>query len=298
MKAHLLLFALAVAACEPSAEPSTPSVQQALVPAFGSREAVTITGYTGNAMEPFLSRDGQTLFFNNLNSAPENTNLHYATRVNDVSFTYQGEVGGVNTTELEGVPSMDAAGRFYFTSPRSYTTSLRAIYSGQYSAGSVSGLSLVAGDFPRLQPNYVNMDAEVSASGERLYVTDALFTGGSVPAEADIRIAQRHGTSFNLLSNWASIMATVNTPALEYAPCTSADELQFYFTRATVATSSFGIYVASRTSIASAFGPATLIGSATGPVQEAPTISPDGRLLYYHALDGGVFRLFLLRRTN
>ena len=42
---------------------------------FGQPVKVEMIGYTGNIMEPFVSRDGTILLFNNLNAAPENTNL-------------------------------------------------------------------------------------------------------------------------------------------------------------------------------------------------------------------------------
>lgn len=39
--------------------------------AFADPERVTIQGYDGDAMEPFLSRDGRFLLFNNRNDPPE-----------------------------------------------------------------------------------------------------------------------------------------------------------------------------------------------------------------------------------
>ncbi len=93
---------------------------------FSDPAEVTISGYSGDAMEPSISRDGNVLFFNNLNS-PElpggminDTNIHYAIRNSDVNFQYMGEVIGANTddtsesNELEGVPSIDNNSKFYF----------------------------------------------------------------------------------------------------------------------------------------------------------------------------------------
>src|ERR1700704_4977085 len=79
-------------------------------PEFGEPIKVTVNGYSGNLMEPFLSRDGTILLFNNLNGLPENTNLHWATKINDTTFLYKGEISGVNTTFLEGVPTLDSTG--------------------------------------------------------------------------------------------------------------------------------------------------------------------------------------------
>ena len=76
---------------------------------------MTIEGYSQDAMEPFISPDGNYLFFNNSNSLPQ-TNLYYATRIDDVTFQFQGEIGGANATGLNAVPSMDVNNIFYFVS--------------------------------------------------------------------------------------------------------------------------------------------------------------------------------------
>nr|HQU77731.1 hypothetical protein [Chitinophagales bacterium] len=48
-------------------------------PTYGPEIPVTVAGLTFDAMEPFLSPDGNTLFFNSLN-AGGNTNLYQAER--------------------------------------------------------------------------------------------------------------------------------------------------------------------------------------------------------------------------
>jgi hypothetical protein len=60
-------------------------------------------------MEPFISLDGNTLFFNSLNSGG-NTNLYYATKVNDSTFNYVGLVGGTydpSPNHLDAVASIN-----------------------------------------------------------------------------------------------------------------------------------------------------------------------------------------------
>jgi hypothetical protein len=64
-------------------------------PVYGDEIKVFISGYADHAMEPFLSPDGNTMFFNNLNSG-DSTRLHYAARVDDSTFTYMGLVSGAN----------------------------------------------------------------------------------------------------------------------------------------------------------------------------------------------------------
>ncbi len=57
---------------------------------FGNPQRVTIQNYNDHAMEPFITRDGRYLLFNNLNQPSVNTNLHYAGRIDDVTFEYMG----------------------------------------------------------------------------------------------------------------------------------------------------------------------------------------------------------------
>src|SRR5262249_29208167 len=82
--------------------------------AFGNPERVTIRGYNDHAMEPFITRDGRYLFFNNSNDPSTNTNLYYGERIDDVTFEFKGEIAGINTRALEAVPTMDRNGNLYF----------------------------------------------------------------------------------------------------------------------------------------------------------------------------------------
>jgi hypothetical protein len=84
-------------------------------PSFGSEIEVTINGLLFDAMEPFLSPDGNYLIFNNLNDGI-NTKLYYATKINDSTFNYAGELTGTNQTtapHLDAVAGMDTNGNFY-----------------------------------------------------------------------------------------------------------------------------------------------------------------------------------------
>jgi hypothetical protein len=80
---------------------------------FGQAQKVDIIDYDDHIMEPFLSKNGMILFFNNLNHPSVNTNLHFATKINDSVFQYNGELKGVNTEFLEGVPTMTNSNILY-----------------------------------------------------------------------------------------------------------------------------------------------------------------------------------------
>ena len=83
---------------------------------------ITINGYTIDAMEPFISPDGNTLFFNSINDG-NNTKIYYATKVNNTTFTFEGELDGANESkaaQLNAVADLDALNNFYWTSVRDY----------------------------------------------------------------------------------------------------------------------------------------------------------------------------------
>lgn len=180
-------------------------------------------------MEPSISRDGRFLFFNNSNDPTVNTNLHYAERIDDLTFQYRGEIGGVNTSALEGVASIDGNGVFYFVTTRSYAQTLSTIYRGNFSNGAVSAVEIVPG-VSSMVAGMVNFDAEISPDGTTLYFADgqaaAVPTGFS---SADIHIGQRQGAGFARSADSAAVMARVNTAALEYAPAISASQLDLLY---------------------------------------------------------------------
>jgi Tol biopolymer transport system component len=258
---------------------------------FANPERVTITGYSQDAMEPFISLDGKYLFFNNSNDPKVDTNLFYATRVDDLTFQFQGEIGGVNTTALDAVASMDSNNKFYFVSTRSYDQTFSTIYWGDFSNGTVSNVALVPGISKR-KAGHVNFDAGISPDGNTLYFVDSFFAGGQ-PQNASISIAKREGDRFARLKDSAKIMRKINTAALNYAPCPSASGLEFFFTR--LDPGGPAIYMASRAATSKPFGTPARIEAITGFV-EAPTLSPDQKSLYYHKNENGVFVIYRVTR--
>jgi hypothetical protein len=231
----LLLVVLAMFACKQteslgSATPQRLPGRSIEPPLFTHPERVTIRGYVGDAMEPFITRDNQYLLFNNSNAISVNTDLMYAERIDDLNFQYKGEIQGVNTAELDAVPSMDLHNNFYFVSTRSYADTRSTIYRGQFAEGVVSDVGLVS-RISRNEMGMLDFDAEISPDGATLYFVDGRFGTGSIPEAADIVFAGWNGTGFERLANSALLLERVNTPALEYAPAISADGLELFFTR-------------------------------------------------------------------
>ena len=264
---------------------------------FGQPVKVKMIGYNGNIMEPFVSRDGSTLLFNNLNAAPENTNLHWAAKINDTTFLYKGEIAGINTSDLEGVPTLDNAGNLYFVSTRNYANTLSTLYQCNFFNGIATNVQLING-VSRLQVGSVNFDIEVSADGQLIYFVDSQFDQTLNPATADLVVAKKSNTGFQRLLNSDAVMKNVNSQALEYAACISVDQLELYFTRLEVpftAASSPEIFVSTRQNVNEAFGTPSKIQSITGFV-EAPTIAADQKTLYFHKKENNNFVLYLVRK--
>jgi Tol biopolymer transport system component len=287
------LFCAAASGCGGSSG-SVPISATATYDAFANPTSVAITGYSGDAMEPFISKDGQYLFFNNRNDPSVNTDLFFATRVDDATFTFLGPVPGAIGPTLDAVASLDTFGNLYFVSTRSYSTSLSTVYSGAFTAAGVGAVSVVPG-VSQQKSGIVNFDAEISGDGQTLWFDDGDYSTGSLTA-ASIVIAQKSGASFVRLANSAALLATMNNGDLNYAPSISVDGLELFFTRVSaVAGATPGIYRATRADASSAFGAPELVTGAIGFV-EAPSLSADGRLLYFHKLVNGTFVIQVVRR--
>lgn len=282
------------------------AVAAAVGPAdFDAPVAVEIVGYDDHAMEPFVSRDGAWLFFNNRNQPTDQTDLHVASRIDARRFRYIGPLEGANSDELDGVPSMDEEGRFYFISPRAYDETRNTLWRGRFAAGAVSGVEQLEGDASRNRPLWLNMDAEISADGRTLYFVENRWRLlGRGPRSSDILVARRDDSgAFLRLPDAEKILERINTDLLEFAPAVSADERTLYFTRVDRdalrqgAEEGFGIFVATRGSRDVPFGPPQRIDAINGYV-EAPSVSPDGCALYFHRLEDGIFRIRMARRSG
>ena len=285
----------ALAGCGGSSSPgggSTPAPYTTFV----NSVPVTIAGYAGDAMEPFISKDGQYLFFNNRNDPSIDTQLYYASRVDDRTFTFLGPVPGVNGPALDAVASLDGLGNFYFVSTRSYAATLSTIYSGQFSSGGVGNVAPVSG-VSLNRAGAVNFDAEISADGQTLWFDDGEYSATGALQAAGIAIAGRQGAGFVRRADSAALLATVNAAGLNYAPSISADGTELFFTRLDSASSGAqsSIYRATRPDPGSPFGPPALVAAASGFV-EAPSLSGDGHFLYFHKLVNGSFVIHRLQR--
>ncbi len=254
-----------------------------------------VIGYDDQIMEPFISPDGKFLFFNNENDPATDTNIHYAERTGTLSFKYLGKLPGVNDKTLDGVPSMDNDGHFYFTTMRDYSKNMNSLYTGMFNGSGVLDVRPVAGHITPKEPGQINMDTGISPDGKTMYISRAHFKNHvPVPATSDLMIAHLAADGFEMDPASAEILKNVNTDELEYAPAISADGLRLFFTRSAGA---YGlrILVATRESVHEPFGVAKLIKTINGFV-EAPTLTLDGKELFFHKKIGGKLRLYRVER--
>lgn len=270
-------------------------------PTFGPEKTVTITGNTLDAMEPFISADGNTLFFNSLNNGTT-TSLYYATRVNDTTFTFVGQVNGVNnlTPHLDAVASMDSANTFFWVSTRNYPTVFENYQRGSYSTGSVTKAGRVIGNFYVYSPGWLIMDAAINYDGTLLIYCNAWFNNcGGLPCKARLGIAQKvNDSTFNKITTSEQVLANINDSTyIVYAPEITKDGLELYFTRIKNGTTLTEICVSVRPSLTGVFSLPKVIYSNQPEIPEAATIVPDKSRIYYHKKPGSLFKIFMRYRT-
>jgi len=285
--------AFSLTQCSPSFS-QNPLPSPRLNPALGTEQSVlfsdprpvTIQGYNDiAAMEPFISRDGKYLFFNNSNEKPgTDTMIYYATRIDDLTFKIAGAVEGIHAPGViapevdAAAPSMDNAGNFYLSTNRDYKRDLPLIYSGHFRDGVVTGLAPVSG-LRRSQPRWFTMDGEISADWKTFYCSENV-AGDRVSLL--MAAAKNADGSFTRLPNSDELFKNINNGDMNYAPAISRDQLELFFTRVNPKSpETSGIYLSRRSSVAAAFGIPQLVVSAVDGFAEAPSISPDGRHLYY-----------------
>ena len=278
-------------------------------PSFGSEIEVTINDLSFDAMEPFISSNGTYLFFNNLNDGI-NTKLYYATKINDSTFNYVGELTGTNQTtppHLDAVADMDSNGNFYWTSTRNYPTELNNLFHGTFSVGNVSDIERVQGDFNMNTPGWLVMDHGISLDGQFLYFINARFDDVNCqgPCETTLGVAQKNNEStFIKLPNSVALLQNINDANyIYYAPCISSDNLELYFTRylkgLITSGTIFEICVALRSDSLSEFSiPRVLFSENISNLIEAPTLTVDKNIIYYHQKTANSHKIMMRYRSS
>lgn len=269
-------------------------------PSFGNETKVFIAGYASDAMEPFLSPDGNTLFFNSLNDGIQ-TRVYYATRVDDSTFTFVGEDGGVNepnNPQLNGVASLDTTGNFVWVSVRDWPNTMENLHRGDYANDSCATINRVHGNFYVYALGWIIMDAMITYDGSELYYCNAFFDTCIIPCSARLGIAARvNDSTFNKIVTSDSILQIVNdTNYAVYAPHLSSNGLELYFTRFLIGGLTTEICVSVRNTTSDVFSVPLILISEFPNVPEAAALNTNGDLMYYHKKFNGTYAIFLQHR--
>ena len=310
----LVFAAIGIIPLVHSQQPPKQEVSIIINTEFANPQPVTIQGYSGSTEEPYITPDGQYLIFDDRNDPTEDTKIYYAKKVTDATFTFMGEVKGVNTSSFEGLVSMDDANNFYFA--RSYSQNFQTmpgtttIYRGVFNNGTVTDVVPVEG-LSHKQTGLLNMDPNISYDGNTLYFTDIDFRNG---LHVVVKVAVRNpdGTFTKLADSDPRMLEfknefknvyngnVINKPLIGPVML-SRDGLEGFFNAADLSVEWNRIYTVKRNSVSDPFGVPQLIGAADGFVEGA-FISGDGNHLYYHKLlaipPKGAFKIYMVTRQK
>ena len=302
----LLLISISITSCSKENDEISESI---VYPSFGAEIDVNINGLTFDAMEPFISPDGNTLFFNNINDGVD-TKLFYATKINDSTFTSVVELAGTTQTaefHLDAVADLDSNGNFYWTSTRDYPAELDNLFYGVFESGDVGNIQRVRGDFNMDTPGWLIMDHGISLDGQFLYFNNARFDDQNCtgPCETRLGVAQKvNATTFNTLPKSTTILQNINDDDyVYYAPCISSDNLELYYTRYLKGPITAGtvleICVAVRNNAVDSFSiPKVLFSETISDLIEAPTLTTDKNIIYYHKKIPGSHKIVMRYRIS
>lgn len=254
-------------------------------PATKKAEPVRIEGYTGEAMEPFVSRDGRFLFFNTRNDPGSNTDIHFAEAA-DGGFVYRGVLYGTISYDLDAVPTMAANGRFCFVSPRDYRRTRVSVLCGAFDGKKINGATPQAA-LATDRLGRLIFDVELSSDGQTMIYAEGTYSGSDTPDDANLYVAQLTPSGFASAPDARTMLAKVNSSDLEYAPALSDDGLELFFTRRPTGIWPFTqpkIYRAIRSGPDQPFGKPEQL-NIDGWV-EGPSLAPDGTLYFHKRVEG------------
>ena len=303
----LILLFLILAPKKPKIDNSGPTetreIEYGVNTEWKNPQRIEVIGYDRDAMEIGVSPDETMLFWND-KQAGGNKDLHWATRIDDLTYQYEGEIQNVNTFTVDASPVMDSSGKLYYTSTFNHDALnnndiYEIMFVADFENGKVIDPQPLTGNIYVEKKNWFSIDTAVSPDGDTIYFSQGFF-GGRFPTPFNIMVAERiSGNEYKIKEG---ILDNINTNNLEYAPSISIDGLELFFTRLPLVgdfpdIDNFGIYVAKRSTSSEAFGIPDRIDAITGEV-EAPQITDGGKSLYYHKKDGGKFRIYKVTREE
>jgi len=198
---------------------------------FINDRLVKIKGYDGDVMEAFITRDNQYLFFNDMKTTEKDKDIFWAKLIDNYTFEFMGEIENINTRSVEGVPTMDRLGNFYFISGDKYSKTLVTMYGGKFYRGAVRDIKPLS-DLSLGKIGWLNMDSEISSDGKTIYSTHSYFgekTG--FPTQSYFFYAKKQGGRFIPQGNSDEIFKEINKDEIVYGLTISEDQREILYTR-------------------------------------------------------------------
>lgn len=271
---------------------------------------VIINGYSQNAMEPKISLDQVVLFWNDKPSSDDQMNLHYAIRNGSGEYDYIGVLSGtVDSNFLDGVPSVDQNGKFYFVSLRNYESNFRTLFSGDINVLGPSSLevnNIISADTTSSASTngILDMDLDVTWDGTQAVVSRALFSGNPYPESSQLKYYNVTSGVLSLRSDTDTVFENLNFEECRvYAGSLSRDKLEVFFTvlpKNTTDPNNFRIAVAKRSQLTDVFSNPEFIQGISGEAIEgpSPTFDDNSKTLFYHRFDtaSGRFKIYKVSR--
>lgn len=289
-----------------STVPRDPQLNEPSSRLYVNPQPTVIDGYDDHCMEPQVTGDGKYLLFNNSNGSFVDTHIHICKRTGDNHFQHLGLLPGSVSKSKDMAPTLDGAGNMYFTCLKTFEKDGHSIYVAKFADEKLSNFDLPQGDISPHKPAEINMDCGVSKDGNTLILSRAHFANYFLPPDrCDLVIAARRSGTFAVRPEQQKFLAEQNTSALEYAPCLSSDELELFYTRCGKVSkddkrADNGVYFrnmyARRASKFEPFGKPHVLSELAGFV-EAPTVTDDGKEMFYHKKMGDKFRIFRALRS-
>lgn len=277
---------------------------------FSGETVITVSGFTGNAMEPRISHDQVVLFFNDKPASDTNMNVHYAIRQSATVYNYIGTVPGtVANGYLDGVPAIDSSGNFYFISTRDYASNFQTLFSGVLSVLGPSSLqinSVAAADtsIKRTVAGALDMDLDVSWDGTLAVVSRASFSGKAYPDSSRLELFDVSSRSLLARSDGQSVFQNINRAGCTvYAGALSSDKREVFYTlfpSGAPTGTDFRVMIAKRNSTSEVFAAGQMVSGITNNFPEGPSLTIDdgGKTLYYHRFDSvsSTFKIYKVTR--
>lgn len=207
----------------------------------------------------------------------------------------------ISNPHLDAVASLDSANRFFWVTTRNYPATYHNLLQGKFAGSGVIDTGRVYGTIYISTPGWIIMDASINYNGSLIYYANSYFnTCGALPCISQLAIGQEiNDSTYNKLPNSDSLLKNVNDSSyLVYAENVTKDGKELYFTRVKKSSPSTEICVAVRNTTTDTFSVPAVIYANPSYIEEAPTLTTNKSILYYHKKETTNYKIYMRYRTG